>query len=207
MNAVKVDKSGLRPGGPLVAYTDALSQAATQTGESVQVTKDVMKIKALFRDRAFLDDLQFVVNDPSKPVLKKASEMVELMQPLESTVMPKFVTFLAKKRRLQALKPMAVEYMSSIYKVQNIVPVLVKSAQPLTEEQQEAIKEKMKQRTGASDIKLVCSVDNNLIAGMQLTYGFVDPENLEVPTEGLDLSLKTFLEDAALNEGIVTMAE
>merc|ERR1712039_1137322 len=108
---------------------------------------------------------------------------------LESSVVPKFVTFLAKKKRLQALQPVVEEYMTSLYETQNIVPVRVRSAEPLTEEQKEAIKEKMKAKTGASDIKLVCQVDPNLLAGMTIEFGFTDPDVLGTPTEGADLSL------------------
>merc|ERR1711933_46252 len=94
------DKSGLMPGGPVVAYSDALAQAAAKQGESVPVTKDVMKVKSLFKDDDFMNALQFIVNNPTITLTAKAADMVELMQPLESSVMPKFVTFLAKKKRL-----------------------------------------------------------------------------------------------------------
>merc|ERR1712039_317044 len=154
----------------------------------------------------FMDGLQFIVNNPTVSLTSKADQMVELMQPLESSVMPKFVTFLAKKRRLQALQPVVEEYMSSLYETQNIIPVRVKSAQPLTEEQKEAIKEKMKAKTGASDIKLVCQVNPALIAGLTVEYGFVDPEQLGTPTSGEDITLKTYLEKAALNQGVVARA-
>merc|ERR1712050_638778 len=113
-------------------------------------------------------------------------------QPLESEVLPKFVKFLAKKKRLMALQPIVENYMSTLYETQNIVPVRVRSAQPLTEEQKEAIKEKMKAKTGASDIKLVCQIDPSLIAGLSVEYGFVDPEELGTPTSGEDMSMKTY---------------
>merc|ERR1719444_342552 len=184
------------PGGPVVAYSDALAEAAAKQGESVPVTKDVMKVKSLFKDVDFMNELQFIVNNPTIALTDKATSMVELMQPLESSVLPKFVTFLAKKKRLQALQPVVDEYMTALYETQNIVPVRVKSAQPLTEE-------KMKAKTGASDIKLVCQIDTTLIAGMTIEYGFTDPEKLETPTEGEDLSMKSYLVKAALNQGVV----
>mmetsp|Transcript_92355 Transcript_92355/g.239137 ORF Transcript_92355/g.239137 Transcript_92355/m.239137 type:complete len:255 (+) Transcript_92355:146-910(+) len=201
-----MDPSGLTPGGPVVAYSDALASAAASQGESVPVTKDVMKVKSLFKDTAFLNELQFIVNNPTVSLVGKASGMVELMQPLESTVLPKFVTFLAKKKRLQALQPVVEEYMNTLYETQNIMPVRVKSAQPLTEEQKEAIKEKMKAKLGASDIKLVCQIEPTLIAGLTVEYGFVDPEQLGTPTSGEDMSMKTYLESAALNQGVVATA-
>merc|ERR1712187_409772 len=97
-------------------------------------------------------------------------------------------------------------YMNTLYATQNIAPVRVKSAQPLTEEQKEAIKEKMKAKTGASDIKLICQIDSTLIAGLTIEYGFVDPEQLGTPTSGEDMSLKRYLEKAALDQGVVARA-
>merc|ERR1712060_465704 len=145
----------------------------------------------------------YIVNNPTSSMTTKAANMVELMQPLESSVVPKFVTFLAKKKRLQALQPVVEEYMTALYETQNIVPVRVRSAQPLTEEQKEAIKTKMVAKTGASDIKLVCQVDASLIAGLSIEFGFSDPEQLATPTEGMDLTMKSYLERAALDQGVV----
>jgi len=202
MHAV-LDASGLIPAGPVMAYSDALAVAATKKGESVPVTKDVMKVKGLFDDNQFKDELQFIVNNPTLEQTEKAASMIELMQPLESSVVPTFVTFLAKKRRLKALKSVTEAYMSTLYRTQNIVPVRVMSAQPLSEEQKEAIKAKMKAKTGASDIKLVCKIEPTLVAGLTVEYGFEDADQLETPTDGMDLSMKTYLEKAALDQGVV----
>lgn len=198
------DASGLAPGGPLVVYTDALIEAAAKKGESVPVTKDIMKIKQLFGDEEFLEKLTFVVNDLGTTEVAKAAGMIELLQPLESTVVPKFITFLAKKTRLLALKPICQEYVSALYNAQSIAPVIVRSAQRLSESQIETIKDKMKAKTGASDVKLITEVDAGLLGGFIIEYGFTDPENLDTPTEGVDLSLKSFLEKAALDQGVVT---
>lgn len=201
MNAV--DESGLTPGGPLVAYAAALAQAAAKKGESVPVTKDLMKIKRLYKDMDWMDELMVVVDNPQLDAEGKAKGMAELMQPLESSVVPKFLTFLSKSRRLDALRYLADEYLATLYETQQIVAVSVASAQPLTEEQKETIKEKMKARTGASDIKLVCNVDSTLIAGLKISYNFVDQESMAVPTLGMDMTMKAYLEEAALRKGVV----
>merc|ERR1719198_163033 len=91
--------------------------------------------------------------------------MIKLFQPLESTVLPKFITFLAKKKRLLALKPLCLEYVTELYNMQEIVPVKVTSASRLSSAQIEAIKDKMKAKTGASDVKLVQAVDAGLLGG------------------------------------------
>eukprot|EP00418_Pyrodinium_bahamense_P066840 CAMPEP_0179094372 /NCGR_PEP_ID=MMETSP0796-20121207/43277_1 /TAXON_ID=73915 /ORGANISM="Pyrodinium bahamense, Strain pbaha01" /LENGTH=295 /DNA_ID=CAMNT_0020792043 /DNA_START=65 /DNA_END=952 /DNA_ORIENTATION=- len=201
---VRADASGLIAGGPITVYTNALMDAATKKEEAVQVTKDVMKIKSLFLDEPFLDELTLVVNEVGQTELDKAKGMIKLFQPLESTVMEKFITFLAKKRRLLALKPICKEYVASLYDNQSIAPVVVRSAQRLSEEQMNNIKEKMKAKTGAADIKLVTEVDAGLLGGFIIEWGFTDPENLATPTEGIDLSLKNYLRKSAINQGVIT---
>merc|ERR1719277_2168887 len=114
-------------------------------------------------------------------MLTKAKKMVEIMGDFESTVVPKFIIFLAKKKRLQALPHLAEEYMTTLFETQKIEPVRVWVSQRLSEEQKEEIKEKMKAKTGATDIKLVEEVDNSLIGGFKLEWGFLDPELLVTP--------------------------
>eukprot|EP00421_Protoceratium_reticulatum_P019334 CAMPEP_0168380048 /NCGR_PEP_ID=MMETSP0228-20121227/12157_1 /TAXON_ID=133427 /ORGANISM="Protoceratium reticulatum, Strain CCCM 535 (=CCMP 1889)" /LENGTH=299 /DNA_ID=CAMNT_0008393097 /DNA_START=49 /DNA_END=948 /DNA_ORIENTATION=+ len=199
----RADASGLTAGGPIVVYTNALMDAAAQKEESVPVTKDVMKIRSRLKDEAFLDELSYVVNETGQTEIDKAQGMIKLLQPLESDVTEKFITFLAKKKRLMALKPICNEYVTSLYDKQSIAPVVVRSAQRLTPEQIESVKEKMKAKTGAADIKLVCEVDAGLLGGFIIEWGFPDPENLATPTEGIDLSLKTYLTKRAINQGVV----
>jgi len=199
---MRADASGLAPGGPLVVYTEALIEAATKKGETVPVTKDMMKVKAMLKDEAFLDELSLVVNALGTTEVAKAQGMVKMLG-LQSTVVPKFIVFLAKKKRLVALKPLAEEYVNTLYSTQSIAPVRVTSAQRLTAEQAETIKQKMKVKTGAADIKLVQEVDAGLMGGFKVEYGFTDPEGLGTPTEGVDLSLKSFLEKSALSQGVV----
>jgi F-type H+-transporting ATPase subunit delta len=201
---MRADLSGLAPGGPLVAYTDALIEAAAKQGETVPVTKDMMKVKKMLKDEAFLEELSLVVNALGTTEVMKAQGMVKLLSPLESKTVPKFIVFLAKKARLVALAPLAEEFVNTLYSTQSIAPVRVVSAQRLTEAQIGDIKNKMKAKTGASDIKLVQEVDAGLLGGFRVEWGFTDPEGLGTPTEGVDLSLKSFLQKAALNQGVVT---
>jgi len=200
---VRADASGLMPGGPVIAYTQALTDAAEKKDEAVPVTKDVMKIRDKFEDEEFLDELQLLVNEPGLSLLDKARGTTKLLAPFESTVMEKFIVFLAKKKRLMALKPICREYVASLYFTQSIAPVVVRSAQRLTEEQAEAVKEKMKEKAGCSAVKLVNEVDGSLLAGFVIEWGFTDPENLVAPTEGIDLSLKRFLEKRAIDTGVL----
>eukprot|EP00415_Alexandrium_ostenfeldii_P001097 UN1097 len=119
--------------------------------------------------------------------------------------MSKFITFLAKKQRLMAIKPILKEYVAELYYNQSIAPVTIKSATVLSDEQLESIKEKMKAKTGTEDVKLITEIDGSLMAGLTIEWGYTDPEKLENPTNGIDLSLKSYLQKAAVNEGVIAV--
>ena len=75
------------------------------------------------------------MNDPAFTELEKAAELIQLPPKLKSTIMPKFFTFLAKKKRLNCIKVICFEYVQSLYWNQGITPVRVTSAQRLSEDQ------------------------------------------------------------------------
>lgn len=197
------DGSMLKPFGPVVTYAKALMDAAREKGEDVPVTEDVLMIKDKFKEEEWLDKLVTVQNDPYLTEVQKANKIVGLLQPLKSSVMPKFIVFLAKKNRLNGIKVIMFEYVQSMYYLQSITPVRVTSAQRLTEDQLAKIKEKMKSKCGTKDVKLVAEVDPNLIGGLTLEWGYTDPVQLYAPTHGVDLSLKNILNKRALQKGVV----
>merc|ERR1719401_509699 len=162
-------------------------------------------IRARYEDEDFKQELVLIQNEPAQDVLVTAARTAKLLEPFESTVMKKFITFLAKKRRLVGLLPVCKEYVAALYFSQSIAPVLVKSALPLTDEQMESIKEKMKAKTESGDIKLINEIDGTLLAGFTVEWGYIDPEKLEGPTNGIDLSLKSYLEKKAIDKGVIAM--
>eukprot|EP00438_Fugacium_kawagutii_P016973 Skav217287 [mRNA] locus=scaffold120:281850:283090:+ [translate_table: standard] len=128
------DASMLTPFGPVVTYAKerpvALMDAASEKKEVVL--------------EEWLDRLLLVQSNPKFTAVQKAKATVELLQPLKSTVMPKFI-----------------------------------------------------------DVKLVMEVEPNLIGGLQVEWGYTDPQNRNSPTHGIDLSLKNILGKRALEKGVV----
>jgi len=198
-----IDKSGGLPSGPLVVYMDALMDAAAKKGESVGVTKDVMRYKKLREemDPEMMFELTSLLNAPGITLLQEAGIIIENMGPWESTVFPKFVTFLAKKRRLKELMPLCEEYVAHLYARESIEPVTVFSAAPLTDEQVDKIKTKMADKLEARDIKLIQKIDANLLSGFKIEWGYTDPERPLVGAESIDLSLKRALDEASVVAG------
>lgn len=194
---------GIDRKGVVSVYSKALLDVASEKKESVLVTKDVIKVRNLFKDDEWKSGPLTMVKMEALPELEEAREMIKIMEPFESTILPKFIVYMAKKRRLKALELVCQEYVFALYSQQSIAPVLVTSAEPLTEEQKEALKEKMKVWAEASDIKLINLVNPKLVAGMTIEWGFSDPEDLNAAMNKLDLSLQGILKNSALNKGVV----
>ncbi|CAK9076630.1 unnamed protein product [Durusdinium trenchii] len=200
--ARKADSSGLTPFGPVVTYAKALMEGGKSKGEEVAVTKDVLYIKLMYDSDEFKENLVAVLNNPKLKELEKAETMVKLMPGLKSSVMPKFITFLAKKNRLGGVKRIMLEFVQAMYFNNAITPVKVTSAQRLSDEQKDKIKEKMSSKVG-TDIKLLEDVDPGLLGGFKLEWGYQDPDRLIAPSQGVDLSLKFILNKRALQKGVV----
>eukprot|EP00439_Symbiodinium_sp_Y106_P086857 s122_g36.t1 len=180
---LQADASGLNPFGPVVSYAKALSDAAESKGEDVVATQDMLKIKQLYQSEDFQDSLFIVTNDYNLTAVEQAESLIKLVQP-QSSVVPKFIVFLAKKNRLRGLKAICLEYIQSLYHRQSITPVTVRVAQRLTAEQLEKLKEKMREKADTDDVKIHMEVDANLIGGLQVEWGYNDPEALYAPSHG-----------------------
>merc|ERR1712232_1456851 len=113
-------------------------------------------------DRQLMTDLHGVTNGV-KTMTQQAQVYLDTFGPWESTVLPKFVVFMAKKRRLPNLYALAEEYVSHLYQRQSIAPVTVTSGIPLSEEQTKKIKDKMAARLAVNDIKLIQKIDPDLL--------------------------------------------
>merc|ERR1719188_1579013 len=127
------DDSMLRPTGAIVVYTKALLDGAAKKGESVPVTKDIMALKVAYEDEDFLDKLHAAINMPYLSPLEKVDIVLGACPKMESTVVPAFLRFLAKKQRLISMKKILNEYVQNIYYTQSIIPVRCYSASPLTD--------------------------------------------------------------------------
>eukprot|EP00929_Paragymnodinium_shiwhaense_P053434 TRINITY_DN2673_c0_g1_i1.p2 TRINITY_DN2673_c0_g1~~TRINITY_DN2673_c0_g1_i1.p2 ORF type:complete len:299 (-),score=120.31 TRINITY_DN2673_c0_g1_i1:213-1109(-) len=189
-------------GQAVVCFSDALADAAVKKEESRAVTQDVMKVKDMMDNEEFLEELKLFINEPFQTETVKADGIVKLLSPMESTVFPKYVKFLSKKKRLPMLTEVIDYYMKMQYKTQGIEPVRILTAQRLTDEQRANVIEKMKKKSGAADIKLIEEVRPELVAGMVIEWAFTDPDELTCPTEGIDLSLKNVVKRAAVKEGV-----
>jgi len=198
-----VDSSGLELYGPISLLTTVLTDTATKMKEAVPLTQDAMMLKKKYDDEDVKEELLFIMSDHSTTELEKGRQLVEIMGPFQSTVMPKFIIFLSKKKRMLSLRKICSEYVKRLYFTQSIAPVKVTSAEKLTEDQKNEIKAKMTAKIGVQDVKLLEEVDGGLLAGFVVEWNYLDPEKMHCPTESLDYSMKSHLDKMALAKGIV----
>lgn len=195
-------RRAVQMGSPADLFMQVLRDAAEKKGEILRVTKDVMKARKCLRDEQFLLDLAMIDGQPSASEYQVAAGCVNLMGEMQSTIFPKFVTYLAKKNRFRLLPVTLDHYMKTLYTSNAVEPVIVTSAKRLTDEQRESLISKLLSHTGAADIRLVERVNTELIAGFTLELDFEDPDHLEIPCETIDMSMQTHVSRCALKSGV-----
>jgi len=188
---------------PLVVYCCALNNGAVKQKEAVQVAQDMMKIKNAYEDKEWIMAQEEWINNAAyREDQPKCEKMKEVLGPFQSTVVPKFMDFLQKKLRLEQLPAIATEYVNELYFKQDIAPVKVTTAQELTPEQKDSLVAKMKQKTGAADIKMKYQVDENLRGGLLVEWKFQDPDNMDDPIYVIDNTLRRYVETQAVKVGV-----
>lgn len=198
----RIGMRAIEMGSPADLFMQVLRDAAAKKGESVPVTKDVMKARKALRNEDFLMELEEYVGSVAGDEYVRAEKAIEMMTNLESTVFPKFMLFLAKKNRSGLLETMMDHYIRTLYKTESIAPVNVVTANSLTDAEKESLKERMKVVAGASDIKMVIKVDPALVAGFKVEWDFLDPDNMLNAQQSIDMTMASHIKTSALRKGV-----
>jgi F-type H+-transporting ATPase subunit delta len=94
---------------------------------------------------------------------------------------------LLDRNRIDLLEPIAEKYLQMVYDFAEIKIAQVSSAIPLTPDQELDLISRLRNRTGAKEIKLVTNVDKSLLGGLKVQIG----------SNVIDLSLKGQLRELA----------
>jgi len=191
-------------GFPVEVYAEALADAAAATKEAVPVMQDMMFLKDMWQGGPAMETWEKFLAIPMCDEVFHAKGFVEAHKAdFKSTVVPKFLVFMAKKGRLHMLRALSLAYVQKMYKAQSIAPVRVVSAAPLSEDQTKMIKDKMAKKLGVQDIKLVAHTNSDLVAGFKLYWDFKDPEQMTQSGAEEDYTFAAYVKEAALNEGVL----
>ncbi len=121
-----------------------------------------------------LADSEDLNNFISSPVVKDEDKKAVLRQILGEQANPylmNFLMLLVDKRRIVFLAPICQQYLALLRQMTNTVLAEVISARELSEEQFQAVSQKVKELTSANSVELKTSIDPDLIGGVIIRVG------------------------------------
>lgn len=107
-----------------------------------------------------------------QPAVRREERLALLDQAFGGNVQPYVINFLkilCDRRALSDLDGCVAEFCAKLYEARGILPVTAVSAVPLTQQQVDALKEKLAKTTGKS-ILLQNKVDAALVGGIKVEY-------------------------------------
>jgi len=166
-------------------YAAALVDLGRSTNTLSFITKDITSIIKVFYENDALSE--FLINPlysktAKKDVLDKIFEPLLLNQNTKN-----FINLLIQRSRIDMFSLIAQKYSNIINGLENIKLANIKSASPLTAEQEKQIIEHLKIKTGAKDIELFTVIDKSLLGGLKV----------EISSMIIDVSLKGQLSQLA----------
>jgi F-type H+-transporting ATPase subunit delta len=166
-------------------YAEALVSLASGQGLLDTFTADVRFIAAVLQATPELG--QFLAS----PLMKTEAKKNLLQQVFADQIHPLLLNalqLLTDRRRIMFLGALCQRFLELQRKLQNIVLAEVTAAVPLTEAQQQSIRERVKDFTQASSVELQISQDPTVLGGVILKIG----------SQVIDLSLRGQLRRLAL---------
>ncbi len=166
-------------------YAEALVSLASGQGLLDAFTADVRFIAAVLQATPELG--QFLAS----PLVKTEAKKNLLQQVFADQIHPLLLNalqLLTDRRRIMFLGALCQRFLELQRKLQNIVLAEVTAAVPLTEAQQQSIRERVKDFTQASSVELQISQDPTVLGGVILKIG----------SQVIDLSLRGQLRRLAL---------
>jgi F-type H+-transporting ATPase subunit delta len=165
-------------------YARALFDFSVEKNIMHQITADFQNLEI------FLDETSELTNYLNNPVVNQDAKREVLSKTLESQVNAetfKFLMILVKKDRINVLGAVIATYLELVYETASIKMIEVSTAFTFTNLQKNTLIQKLKELTNAREIRLVVSVDPNLIGGFLI----------KTDSKVIDFTIKNQLEKLA----------
>ena len=176
-------------GNPLTSkiaapYARALFDFSVEKNIMHQITADFQNLEI------FLDGTNELVDYLNNPVVSQDAKREILTKTLQSQVNAetfKFLMVLVNRDRISLLKSVISNYLELVYETASIKMIEVSTAFPFTNLQKNTLIQKLKELTNARDIRLIITVDSNLIGGFLI----------KTESKVIDFSIKNQLQNLA----------
>ncbi|MBW4636172.1 MAG: F0F1 ATP synthase subunit delta [Iphinoe sp. HA4291-MV1] len=149
-------------------YAEALMSVAQSKNLTDQLGEDVRSLLSLLLEseqlRNFLDN-PFVALEDKKGVINR------ILGDGANAYFRNFLLLLVDRRRILLLEPILQQYLTLLRQLKQIALAEVISAVPLTEDQQQAVKDKVIALTKAREVELDTKIDRELIGGVIIRVG------------------------------------
>jgi F-type H+-transporting ATPase subunit delta len=169
-------------------YATALFELAVDRGLIDQVADDLRQLQAMINESA---DLRRLIQSPLFSRDQQSDAMAAVLTSAGlSEMVRNFVGVVAGNRRLFALEGMIGAYRALVARHRGEVTAEVTSATPLSESQQSAVEQALRQAIG-STVAVDTKIDPDLIGGMVVRVGsrMVD-SSLRTKLQRLQLAMK-----------------
>ncbi|MFN6567119.1 ATP synthase F1 subunit delta [Nostoc minutum NIES-26] len=150
-------------------YAQALLSVAQSKNLTEEFGEDARSLLNLLKDSEQLRN--FIGNPFIQPENKKAVISRILGGEGANPYLRNFLLLLVDRRRILFLEPILEQYLALLRQLNQTVLAEVTSAVPLSEEQQQAIKEKVIAITNARQVEIETKVDRELIGGVIIKVG------------------------------------
>ena len=148
-------------------YAGALFEAAKEADLIDQVESDLGLLTFTLESAPRLSE---ALTHPLIPEERKKQIIADLFRDQVQDVTLHFLYLLIDKRRAEVLEDVEQEYVRLANEYQNVLPVMVTSAIPLTAEEAAALRKKLEESTGKT-IELQFAEDPEIIGGLVIKIG------------------------------------
>jgi F-type H+-transporting ATPase subunit delta len=143
-------------------YARALFDFSVEKNIMHQITADFQNLEI------FLDKTPELTEYLNNPIVSKEAKREILAKTLKSQVNTetfKFLMVLVNRDRINLLSVIIANYLELVYETASIKTIEVSTAFPFTYLQKNTLVQKLKELTNAREVRLVITVDPNLIGG------------------------------------------
>lgn len=165
-------------------YARALFDFSVEKNIMHQITADFQNLEI------FLNESSELIDYLNNPIVNKEAKREVLKKTLESqmnTETFKFLMVLVNRDRINLLQSVITNYLELVYETASIKTIEVSTAFAFTNSQKNTLIQKLKELTNAREIRLVVTVDPNLIGGFLI----------KTKSKVIDLTIKNQLQQLA----------
>jgi len=148
-------------------YAQALMQQAVAENKLPGIAADMLVISKTCADSK---DLRNTLANPVINQQQKLNALLGIFKGLDASVLG-FIKLVCSKNRENLLPDIADAFLSQYRSHQGIEKVTVQSAAAVSEQDQQSIRQFIKQKTGAKEIELHTEINPNVIGGLVIKFG------------------------------------